>query len=267
MRLSGTVPGGKTMSQESSTRAMWWRWSFARQIGAVGVACVLGGLAACTPAAVPVATPSIAEPFATAPVRSPSPPVTTGPRTITIIRHGEKPNENDPAGPPFGVDVDGVQNPLSLVPRGWQRAHALAAMLKGDPVKAPFARPSVLYAPRFKSQEEERRTYQTLVPTASALGLTIQDPIGADHETDLASLALSDAGADVLICWEHNRIPDIVGPLASALGIADIPPVGRLWPDDDFSSALVFRLDAAGSGYVLVETDEGLLPGDPAAAS
>jgi hypothetical protein len=191
----------------------------------------------------------------------------TGPRTVTIIRHGEKQSEDDPTQPPFGVDANGVQNPHSLTPRGWQRAHALAAMLTADPVKAPFARPSVLYAPKFKSQEEERRTYETLMPTASALGWTIQDPIGEDHEPDLAALALSDAGADVLICWEHRRIPGIVAPLASALGIAVVPPVGQLWPDDDFSSALVFRPDAAGSGYVLVQTDEGLLPGDPGAAS
>jgi len=190
----------------------------------------------------------------------------TGPQTITIIRHGEKQNEADPTQPPFGVDAEGVTNTHSLTPRGWERAQALADLLTAAAVRAPFARPTVLYAPLFASQEQERRTYETLMPTASALGLTIQDPIAEDHEPDLAALALSNAGADVLICWEHKRIPAIAGPLASALGIAALPPNAVQWPDDDFSSALVFGPDAAGTGYVLVQTGEALLSGDAAAS-
>jgi hypothetical protein len=62
---------------------------------------------------------------------------TAPPDIIYIIRHGEKPadppsgapGQTPPApGPPFGVDVQGSQNPHSLLPRGWQRSGALIAL-------------------------------------------------------------------------------------------------------------------------------------------
>jgi hypothetical protein len=59
------------------------------------------------------------------------------PNIIYIIRHGEKPADPPavaagqtppPPGPPFGVDFQGNQNPHSLLPSGWQRSGALAAL-------------------------------------------------------------------------------------------------------------------------------------------
>ena len=57
------------------------------------------------------------------------------PEVIYIIRHGEKPAEppdghgkhQDP-GPPHGVDFHGRKDEHSLLPRGWQRSGALAAL-------------------------------------------------------------------------------------------------------------------------------------------
>src|SRR5689334_14634227 len=81
-------------------------------------------------------------------------PVSGVPGAIYIIRHGEKPPDDDhPSARAvgseqiFGVDVDGNQNPDSLIPRGWQRAGGLAQFLSpSDGVFATslLARPSVI---------------------------------------------------------------------------------------------------------------------------
>lgn len=190
----------------------------------------------------------------------------TGPRTITIIRHGEKPSETDPTQPPFGVEASGKQNPHSLIPQGWQRANALADLLSGDAVRAPFARPTALFAPLYPDHEDMHRPYQTLMPTAAKLGLPIQTPFPEGQEADLAQTILQQAGADVLVCWEHHHLPMIVAGLAPALGLATVPPNGQLWPDNDFWSALVFGPDATGAAYQVFQTSEALLQGDAPAS-
>ena len=62
------------------------------------------------------------------------------PEVIYIIRHAEKPLK-----PPLsGVDYEGGQNEHSLLPRGWQRSGALAALFHPDlgPVRADLREPS-----------------------------------------------------------------------------------------------------------------------------
>ena len=71
----------------------------------------------------------------------------TAPRTVMILRHAEKPDEKDPRHPPFGVDEAGQAKPTSLIPRGWQRAGALAAMFCAASLPPPFVRPTLLVAP------------------------------------------------------------------------------------------------------------------------
>lgn len=186
-----------------------------------------------------------------------------GPHSITLIRHGEKPDEHDPTKPPFGVDATGAQNPHSLVPTGWQRAKALAALFAATPVRAPFVRPTMLVAPDYAGAEAEHRPYQTLMPASALLGLPIQTPIPEDAEAELAGLLTQLDAADVLVCWEHHRIPTIVAGLATAFGLKSVPPIGTLWPDDDFSSALIFTLGDAG--VTAVQAHEAVLPGDPQA--
>jgi hypothetical protein len=67
------------------------------------------------------------------------------PEVIYIIRHAEKPLK-----PPLsGVDFEGSQNEHSLLPRGWQRSGALAALFHRDfgPVRTGLRTPTVLVAP------------------------------------------------------------------------------------------------------------------------
>jgi hypothetical protein len=186
-----------------------------------------------------------------------------GPSVIMVIRHGEKPAEFGPGPSPAGIDGQGNLNPHSLTPAGWDRARALAALLAAPALRAPFARPTHLFAPAYDKAEAEHRPYQTLMPTATSLGLQIQTPVPEGAEAELAHLVAGLPGAVVLVCWEHHRIPGIVGPLAQSLGVAAVPPNGQEWPDDDFSSVLVFR--ATPAGCELLQTSEALLPGDPVA--
>src|SRR5580692_7733675 len=60
------------------------------------------------------------------------------PDAIYIIRHGEKPQDLAPKHPEAhsGVDFRGRQNEHSLLPRGWQRSGALAALF--DPSRSPL---------------------------------------------------------------------------------------------------------------------------------
>jgi hypothetical protein len=57
------------------------------------------------------------------------------PEVIYIIRHAEKPLKP----PASGVDFEGSQNEHSLLPRGWQRSGALAALFHPDfgPMRPP----------------------------------------------------------------------------------------------------------------------------------
>ena len=68
---------------------------------------------------------------------APTPPA-SGPDVLMIIRHGEKPDGEEP-----GLDAAGAQDDSSLTTVGWQRAHALVGLFdpaQGDP-RAGLARP------------------------------------------------------------------------------------------------------------------------------
>lgn len=185
------------------------------------------------------------------------------PRSITLIRHGEKPGETNPGQPPMGVNENGLPDPSSLTPRGWQRAGALAARLGGAQVLSPFARPTALFAPAYPDGAPHRPG-ETLLPLARRLNLSIQTPVQKGQEALLVSGSLlAQDGQDILVCWEHHHIPAIVAALIPVLGITDgsLPAQGQVWPDADFCSALIFTRQAAGK-YALIQTSQDLLDGD-----
>ena len=185
----------------------------------------------------------------------------TAPRTIMILRHAEKPNETDSHQLPCGVDEDGQAQPTSLIPRGWQRAGALAAMFGTVTLPSPFVRPTLLLAPAY-ADGLMHRPGETITPLARKLKLQIQEPVPKGQEAALVSdTLLKQTGQDVLICWEHHHIPAIVTALVSALGVTTTPPNGLLWPDHDFHSVLIFAGQPNGE-YVLTQTSMGLLDGD-----
>jgi hypothetical protein len=92
---------------------------------------------------------------------------------IMIIRHAEKPDDK---GQPYGVDVNGVVDKESLIPRGWQRAGALVVLF--DPARGPLqsaelAVPNVLFAATVTPDEKSERPMETITPLSDKLSNSI----------------------------------------------------------------------------------------------
>lgn len=188
----------------------------------------------------------------------------TGPSTLMIIRHGEKPADPPIEPPPHGVDVRGVQSPHSLLPKGWQRAGALVSVFTEQPA-APLTTPAVLFAPDYKHLVEFHRTSETITPLAHRLDTAIRTPEKKGDEAALIKHHVAPLdGDDVLICWEHHHIPALAQAFAAEFNIpdADLPAIARGWPEDDFWSVVVFTRGEDGS-YTVGVTSEDALAGDP----
>jgi hypothetical protein len=186
------------------------------------------------------------------------------PDTIYIIRHGEKPDDPAPkrSEPPRrGVDFHGNQNEHSLLPRGWQRSGALAALF--DPSQGPL-RPGLqvprrLISPSYgdKTKTAQHRTHQTISGISDRLGIVIAADFAKGEEPELAAaLAKSGPGA-VLICWDHAHIP----ALATALPLVHGTVIPKTWPADRFDVIWAFTLGPRDK-YAFAQVPQLLLSGD-----
>jgi hypothetical protein len=186
------------------------------------------------------------------------------PDAIYIIRHGEKPAEPAPkrAAPAHrGVDFHGYQNDHSLLPRGWQRSGALAALF--DPTQGPLRAglqvPRMLISPSYgnSGKTAQHRTHQTIRGVAERLGIAIATDFGKGHEPQLAA-ALSESGPGaVLICWDHAHIP----ALAAALPLVQGTVIPKAWPADRYDVIWTFTLVTSGA-YSFGQVPQLLLSGD-----
>lgn len=186
------------------------------------------------------------------------------PEVVYIIRHGEKPEEprSRRARPAHsGVDFHGNQNEHSLLPRGWQRSGALAALFDPSqgPLRAGLQVPAMLFSPSYgdSSKAAQHRTHQTISGISDRLGIAIATDYAKGNEQQLAAaLAKSGPGA-VLICWDHAHIP----ALASALPLVHGTVVPKKWPDDRFDVIWAFAL-VANDEYAFAQVPQLLLSGD-----
>ena len=184
------------------------------------------------------------------------------PEVIYIIRHAEKPHK-----PPLsGVDFEGGQNEHSLLPRGWQRSGALAALFHPDfsSVRAGVRTPTVLVAPSWghPGKTAAHRSYQTIQGLGEQLGLPIASEFVQGQEQQLAESLVSRCSGVVLICWEHNHIPVI----AASLPVVSGTVIPRKWPDDRYDVIWTFTL-RPGPGparYTFGQIPQQLLAGDAA---
>jgi hypothetical protein len=182
------------------------------------------------------------------------------PEVIYIIRHAEKPLK-----PPLsGVDFAGGQNEHSLLPKGWQRSGALAALFHPDfgPVRDGLRTPTVLIAPSWghPGKTAAHRSYQTIQGLSERMGVSIATPFAQEHEEKMAASLVRDYSGVVLICWEHSHIPVIASALPTA-NKADIP---QKWPGDRYDVIWAFTLDPAADTprYTFGQLPQGLLAGD-----
>ena len=99
----------------------------------------------------------------------------TQPRTLLMIRHGEKPSHGE-----TGVDAQGEANPDGLIPRGWERAGALVTLFAPNAVTVTSALPvpGALVSPRYSGQVH--RSGLTLLPLSRRLGLAVRSEHPAD---------------------------------------------------------------------------------------
>ena len=156
------------------------------------------------------------------------------PSLIMIIRHGEKPEgEKD----------------LNLTPQGYARAKALATVIPDH-----FPRPDFLFAA--KKSKGSDRPIETITPLSKALDEPIDSQFKADEVEQIAHAILDNpkyAGKVVLICWHHEKIPD----LAKALGAKDAP---EKWSGKVFDQVWEITYDRDAATWKQVP--EEALPGD-----
>jgi hypothetical protein len=179
------------------------------------------------------------------------------PRSISLIRHAEK---QIGGVPPQGIDADGVPDPYSLTPRGWQRAGAIVGLYvprpggRGDPA---LPTPNHLFASEIGPHSQSRRPIETLQPLAERLGLPIGEPFLQDELDGLVQAILASDG-DVLVAWEHKRIPLIANRI-----VADPATVPQTWPDDRYDLVWILEpSEAEPSVFQLRQVPQQLLAGD-----
>jgi hypothetical protein len=185
------------------------------------------------------------------------------PEAVYIIRHGEKPEDLAPKHPPAdsGVDFRGNQNEHSLLPRGWQRSGALAALFDPThgPLRAGLRVPRMLISPSYGHaiKTAEHRTHQTIRGLSDRLGVEIRTDFAKGQEPQLATAVLNSGPDAVLICWEHGHIP----ALASALPLVSGTVIPKSWPEDRYDVIWTFTL-TADAAYAFGQVPQLLLSGD-----
>jgi hypothetical protein len=182
------------------------------------------------------------------------------PEVIYLIRHAEKPLK-----PPLsGVDYTGGQNEHSLLPRGWQRSGALAALFHPDfgPLRAGLRTPTALVVPSWghPGKTAAHRSYQTIQGLSEHLELPIMSQFARGEEQQLVDSLVRTHSGVVLICWEHKHIPVI----ASFLPVRSGTAIPRKWPSDRYDVIWSFTR-APGTGpaqYAFSQIPQRLLAGD-----
>jgi len=182
------------------------------------------------------------------------------PEVIYIIRHAEKPLNPSLSG----VDYQGSQNEHSLLPRGWQRSGALAALFHPDlgPLRAGLRTPTALVAPSWghPGKTAAHRSYQTIQGLSEHLELPVTSQFAQGQEQQLADSLVRTHSGVVLICWEHKHIPVIASSLPVRTGTA----IPRKWPGHRYDVIWSFaRVPEPGPvRYAFSQIPQRLLAGD-----
>jgi len=177
--------------------------------------------------------------------------------TILLIRHAEKPD-----GQYQGVNELGVNDPESLIPRGWQRAGALAVFFtaqNGLPIPEQIyasAPDKQKIAPHVKTGSKSNRPLETVTPLAAKLNTAPIQTFSKGDEADLVDV-IAKLNGTTLVCWEHELIPQIAKLImGSGAGIPDP------WPGDRFDVVWTFTRADAGNPWAFGQLCQRLMAGD-----
>jgi hypothetical protein len=160
---------------------------------------------------------------------------------ILVIRHAEKPDKGD-----------------SLSPAGEAHAQAYANYFKHFAIDGQPHQPDHLFAAKDSSSSDRPRL--TLEPTSKALGLAIDSQFNDNQFQELArELKSSSHGTNLLICWHHGNIPQLLHAL-------DADPETLLpkakWPDAEFGWLIQLRYDENGQLLESKRITENFAPAD-----
>jgi hypothetical protein len=129
------------------------------------------------------------------------------PRRVLIIRHAEKPPEQD--------------NSVHLTPAGIERAKALHRLFETTEKKsAPFPVPDFIFAA--KNSKRSQRSIETVTALSEKLRLSINSHYRNEEFGALVNEIFQNpkyAGKTILICWHHGTTPQ----LAKQLKAVDAP--------------------------------------------
>jgi hypothetical protein len=161
--------------------------------------------------------------------------------TVLVIRHAEKPDE--------GYD---------LTPVGYQRAKAYVRYFQNLTIDGKPVTLDHLFAAA--DSKGSHRPRLTLEPLSKATGLPIDQRFEAKQYQGLASdLRAKPHGAQILICWHHGDIPELLQALGA--NPEKLLPHGK-WPDDVFGWMIQLRYNDKGELVGAKRINENLMPDD-----
>ncbi len=164
---------------------------------------------------------------------------------ILIIRHAEKTTTGD-----------------ELSPDGYKRADAYVNYFKNYQVDGRPLKLDYLYAAA--DSKNSKRVRLTVEPLSKATGLKLDNRIANKKFQDMVDeLHATSHGREILICWHHGQIANLVEALGADPDI--LLPKGK-WPDSVFNWVLELHYD--GNGRLIPSAtkriNENLMPGDAA---
>ena len=165
---------------------------------------------------------------------------TAAPAQIIFLRHAEK--------PPVGSELN---------ERGRERAAALVRLFTHDARLLEHGPAVAIFAMRPHGKSGSVRAIQTMEPTGRALGVELDSVLTRDDTAAVARAILSTRayeGKTVVVCWEHDAIPEIVKACGWAKGPAR-------WPDKSFDRLWILDFEH-GRPKRFRDLPQKLLPGD-----
>lgn len=148
--------------------------------------------------------------------------------TVYLIRHGEKPADDDETG----LSTQGEQRAQCLRSVfGATSAYDIGHIMAQTPLSSRLRRSvDSLHSRKLIvcTDGKRQRPYDTVLPLATDLGLTVDTSCDRDDEDCVADVVKAYTGSgNILVCWEHKQLNNI----AEALGADDVDK----YPDDSYN--------------------------------
>jgi hypothetical protein len=163
--------------------------------------------------------------------------------TILIIRHAEEPSKGE-----------------GLSSRGTARAQGYIEYFKNFTIDGKPLKIDYLFSASDSSNSKRPRL--TLEPLAQALGISIDSQFKSKDFLKLArKIETLPQGSNVLICWHHSDIPNLIGALGA--DAEKLIPNGK-WPGHVYGWLIQLRYDEKGNLFDSKRIKEHLFQNDKA---